>query len=585
MGPGKPTQRVRAGGPMRVISTPPPVQEVTAETLAALAKKHCRPASLGAPFQVSPATAALREIARAGRDAEAWKHYLSQLRQEKTQWKGERIERASSDWGLYKSLTKAKKGWGDEYMISSDSTRPVEEIKEHFETVFHDELKGDIYQELKRVGESLDLTREVTPFNEREVREAIMKGKNGKATGPDCIPTELLKSMLEHQESVDAFMEFFNGILTTGEVPQSWDQSVVSLLPKVSPPSTAKQLRPIALASHVSKAYARLVVQRLSNELAPQGTQQLAGKHRQAADFVWVATRLTHLCREWRTDCYLLKLDLQRAFDSVCRVRLAQKLCQWSGDVKPRETRSLVRLLASTDLVLHLPWEQHLINSNVGVKQGATESPLLFARLLDDLMSNVGLEGDETVLSDLLQDSAIFMDDVLSWKRSIQGLQTFVDKLLPMLAYYGLVVQPAKCKLLCLRGSRALPLVLDGKKIYPLAEDEVFSVMNLPLNIESTEQRILEALVDKARGKFFGILHILCSKAPLNARLKVLEAVVFGSMRWCLGALVPTPCAQQLLNYFQCNCVRRMLGIRRTSGELWVDYEMRSLRISQSQDL
>ena len=142
---------------------------MTAETLTALAKKHCRPASLGAPFQVSPATATLREIARAGRDAEAWKHYLSQLRQEKTQWKG------------------------DEYMISSTSTRPVEEIKEHFETVFHDELKGDIYQELKRVGESLDLTREVTPFNEQEVREAIMKGKNGKATGPDCIPTTFLK--------------------------------------------------------------------------------------------------------------------------------------------------------------------------------------------------------------------------------------------------------------------------------------------------------------------------------------------------------------------------------------------------------
>ena len=582
LGPGKPTQRVRAGGPMRVVSSPPPTGNISTEVLMSLAKKHCRPAILGVQFRASAATSTLREIAKAGRDPQAWKHYLGQLRQEKVKWKGERIERASSDWGLFRALTKAKKAWGDEYMITSTSEDPVNAIKEHFEKVFHDDSKGDVYQELMQVSESLNLHHEIVPFSAPEVREAIMKGKNGKATGPDCIPTELLKHMMEHPQSVEAFVEFFNGILCTGDVPRSWDQSVVSLLPKVSPPRTAKQLRPIALASHVSKAYARLVVKRLECELMPQGPHQLAGKRRQAADFLWVATRLTHLCREWKADCYLLKLDLQRAFDSVCRVRLARKLCQWSGLTKPHETRSLVRLLASSDLVLHLPWEQHGINSNIGVKQGATESPLLFARLLDDVMCDVGLEDDEKILPDLPRDSAVYMDDVLAWKCSIKGLQAFVDKLLPKLSYFGLAVQPAKSKLLCLRGSKVVPLTLDGMQVYPMPEDETFSVMNLPLSMEGAEQKILEALVDKARAKFFGILHILCSNAPFRARLKVLEVVVFGSMRWCLGVLVPTPPAQRLLNFFHCNCVRRMLGIRRGKGELWVDFEARSLRMARA---
>ena len=87
---------------------------------------------------------------------------------------------------------------------------------------------------------------------------------------------------------------------------------------------------------------------------------------------------------------------------------------------------------------------------------------------------------DDKVLVDLPRDSTVFMDDVLSWKRSIKGMQRFVDKLLPMLAEFGLVVQPAKCKLLCLRGSRAVPLVLDGNEVYALPEDEVMNVMNLP---------------------------------------------------------------------------------------------------------
>ena len=432
------------------------------------------------------------------------------------------------------------------------------------------------------VSASLDCAEGMCPFTREEVIEAIEKGKSGKATGPDCIPTELLKEMMRCDSSVDAFVEFFNRILKTGDVPKSWDRSVVALLPKVQPPSQPKQLRPIALASHVSKAYARLVLQRLSAELQPQGEHQLAGKHRQAADFVWLSVRLAHLCREWKRECYLLKLDLQRAFDSVNRVKLAQKLCQWSGDVKPFETRSLVRLLASTDLVLHLPWEMHEIESNTGVKQGATESPLLFARLLDDLMGQVGLATDEMVLEDLPHDSAVFMDDVLAWKSSIKGLQHFVNKLLPLLAEFGLVVQPEKCKLLCLKGTRTTPLMVDGKELYPLPQEEVLMIMNLPLGLESTEQRILEAMVDKARGKFFGVLRILCSHAPLRARMRVLEAVVFGAVRWCLGALVPTVQAQQLLNSFQYNCVRRMMGLKRGKDELWVDFETRSLRMARA---
>ena len=197
-------------------------------------------------------------------------------------------------------------------------------------------------------------------------------------------------------------------------------------------------------------------------------------------------------------------------------------------------------------------------------------------------MGRVGLANDEMILEDLPHDSAIFMDDVLSWKSSIQGLQRFVDKLLPLLAEFGLRVQPEKCKLMCLRGNRTVSLMVDGKELRPIPQEDVLMIMNLPLGMESTEQRILEAVVDKARGKFFGILHILCSTAPLRARLRVLEAVVFGAIRWCIGALVPTVQAQQLLNCFQYNCVRRMMGLRRGKDELWVDYESRSLRLARA---
>ena len=107
-------------------------------------------------------------------------------------------------------------------------------------------------------------------------------------------------------------------------------------------------------------------------------------------------------------------------------------------------------------------------------------------------------------------------------------------------------------------------------------------VMNLPIGRESTEVRVLEHLIDKAREKFFGILHILQAKAALGCRLKLLNTVVFGVFRWIIGALFPTPQLQSILNFFQCNCVRRMMKIGRKANELWVDIEARSLRLARA---
>ena len=91
-------------------------------------------------------------------------------------------------------------------------------------------------------------------------------------------------------------------------------------------------------------------------------------------------------------------------------------------------------------------------------------------------------------------------------------------------------------------------------------------VMNLPVGPEATETRVMEHLVDRARKKFYGILHILQTKAALGCRIKLLNTVVFGVFRWVVGALFPTPQLQGILNFFQCCCVRRMMNIGRQAN-------------------
>ena len=424
---------------------------------------------------------------------------------------------------------------------------------------------------------------EILPFTPDEVKEAFLTGRKCKAVGPDGVPLELLLALMEDESTLQSFVTYFNTILSTGETPQDWNKSVATLLPKIAQPVQPKELRPIALASHTSKAFSRMLLRRVERCLMPTGPKQLACKGRQPTDLVWSAIRMVHLAREWGVEMHMIKLDLRRAFDSVHRVKLATRVQAWCQHDFPAETRCLIQLLAGADLILALPWGCYDIHSNTGVKQGATESPLLFGRLVDEILNNVPFDASNAVFSDLQSDGGCYMDDIIAWFSSIPALQQFLNALLPLLGEFGLFVQPLKCQLLSSKITTRGFVVIDGKQLHPVPQGEPIMIMNLPVGFESTERHVLEHLLDRARNKFHGISHILCSRAPLHSRMRVLRTVVFGVISWVVGALFPSRQLQLMVNHFQCSCVRKMMGISRGREELWLDWEQRSMRQARAE--
>ena len=75
--------RHKAGGPRKVVSTPPPQPHIDDKVLSKLATTHTRPASLGPKFRMSAGTRELQRLAKTEKTAQAWKTYLSGLRREK----------------------------------------------------------------------------------------------------------------------------------------------------------------------------------------------------------------------------------------------------------------------------------------------------------------------------------------------------------------------------------------------------------------------------------------------------------------------------------------------------------------------
>ena len=465
--------------------------------------------------------------AKASRTAVAWKAYLVSLTREKDAWKAERVDRAAQDWGTYKQLCRSKSGWTEGYMVASHSETPEHDVVKHFTDVFRDAGQPDTVRNLRDIAAGIEVG-DVSLFTADEVREAFLAGKRCKAVGPDGVPLELLLVLLNDESTLQSFVSYFNGILLSGDTPSDWSKSVATLLPKIAQPVQPKELRPIALASHTSKAFSRMLLRRVERCLMPKGAKQLARKGRQPTDLVWSAVRVLHLAREWGVEMHMIKLDLRRAFDSVHRVKLAEGVQAWCQRDFPAETRCMINLLAASDLVLALPWGCYDIHSNTGVKQGATESPWLFGRLIDEILSEIPLDPQHAVFPDLFSDGGCFMDDILAWVNSVPALQQFLNALLPRLGAFGLFVQPLKCQLLCTRVVPGVYVTIDGQQLHPVPHGEPIMVMNLPVGFDATERRIMEHLLDRARVKFHAISHILCSRAPLHSRMRVLRTVVFG---------------------------------------------------------
>ena len=96
----------------------------------------------------------------------------------------------------------------------------------------------------------------------------------------------------------------------------------------------------------------------------------------EAREMAFAERRRTKTISE-RTKVYVCFLDLKKAFDSVDRVKLVRKLEE--RGIAPTLTRTLKDFLSDTVI----NYQNHRIETNIGVPQGAVTSPTLFNIYID----------------------------------------------------------------------------------------------------------------------------------------------------------------------------------------------------------
>lgn len=103
------------------------------------------------------------------------------------------------------------------------------------------------------------------PFDKNEVTKALFDLNPNKAPGPDGFPAFFFQKEwdLVQNEVINTVL----GVLNGGEPLDDWNNTIITLIPKVKSPLTVKDYRPISLCNVLYKIIARAITNRLKSIL------------------------------------------------------------------------------------------------------------------------------------------------------------------------------------------------------------------------------------------------------------------------------------------------------------------------------
>ena len=317
---------------------------------------------------------------------------------------------------------------------NGERTTDREEILNICKT-YYEELYDKSVQDPDYLLSSSPDNTEVPPFTEEEVEASLKKMSKRKAPGPDDITGDMF-----------ILSGTFNEILTTTEIPPTWDEAKVIIIYKKGDPVDIKNYRPISLLSHSYKLFTRLLQTRMENILDQNQPRDQAGFRRKFAtiDHIYTLNQIIEKTNEYNLPLCVGFIDYEKAFDSVEHFAIFEALRKINiNETYVQILENIYRKATASMHIDDLVSEKFQIKR--GVRQGDPISPKLFSAAIETIFQTVDLDKGLNIDGETLTNLR-FADDVALKTNNITEMEEQLNRLNKNSKNIGLKMHKGKTK-------------------------------------------------------------------------------------------------------------------------------------------
>jgi len=261
-----------------------------------------------------------------------------------------------------------------------------------------------------------------------EIQGIISKLKNNEAPGPDKIENSYLKVLGESLKPI--FVELFNKIIRSQQIPEQWYTSEIILLFKKGDRDKITNYRPISLSLNINEIFMKIVKNRIYGILDNNQGEEQSGFRRgySTVDHIFTVNQLIEKTHEYKIEVYLLLLDFNKAFDSIKHSFLWQAMA--NQGVPKGWVEIIKKLYKNSQVYVKTDRTGPTFKMGRGVRQGDPLSPNVFNCALEEIFRKINWENKGIKINGKYINNLRFADDVILIGKSKEEIQELAEEFL-----------------------------------------------------------------------------------------------------------------------------------------------------------